>query len=303
MNIKGSLYDSAWCVALRKTDFPIFQNKDDRSSFKILKNSLRYWCADPFLFSRDGKLYIFMELYDMFFQKGVIGYRILHRGKLSRIHVCLKTPYHLSYPYVFEKDGEVYMLPECCQSGKLTMYKAVTFPDHWEPCEDLLTDTAVCDTDYVCNASGEYLLTTPVAIENNKFVYNTLSLYRKIDGIWQEHGMSPILRDASRARNAGMPFAHEGKQYRQAQNCLDRYGENLIFHEIMKLDENGYAEKKVAEVSVHDISVAGTKRQYSGIHTYNAINGYEVIDLFCASVLQPIRFLSLLLGKLSRRKR
>ena len=219
MNIKGSLFDSAWYVALRKAEIPFFLSKNNSKPFKILNNSLRYWCADPFLFYREEKLYIFMELYDVFTQKGVIGYRVLHRGKVSRIHVCLKTPFHLSYPYVFEKDGEVYMLPESYQSGKLILYKAKVFPDIWEPYEELLSEASVCDTDYITNESGEFLLTTPVYGE--KFSYDLLEMYKKENGVWQKCGKDPILRDASCARNAGMPFSYEGKQYRQAQNCSE----------------------------------------------------------------------------------
>lgn len=296
MNIKGSLFDSAWYVALRKADYPIFRNENDQKPFKILNNSLRYWCADPFLFFREEKLYIFMELYDMFAQRGVIGYRVFHHGRLSRIHVCLKTPYHLSYPYVFEKDGEVYMLPESYQSGKLTLYKSTKFPDIWEPCEDLLAEASVCDTDYIRNENGEFLLTTPVFGE--KFSYDLLEMYKKEDGVWQKCGNDPIIRNASCARNAGMPFSYEGKKYRQAQNCSEKYGENLIFHEILKCDGQGYSERKSAEVFVGDIVLAGTKNDFTGIHTYNRTDEYEVIDLYCDSVFQPLRFIRLLMMKI-----
>ncbi|MBR4960857.1 MAG: hypothetical protein IKY52_08180 [Clostridia bacterium] len=300
MNIKGSLFDGAWYTAYRKSACPLLEKTDVKTPFIVLRNSLRYWCADPFLFWRENTLYIFMELYDVFRQKGVIGYRIMQNGRLSGLHVCLETPYHLSYPYIFEKDGQIYMLPESYQSGKLTLYKAAPFPDHWEPCEDFLQDKAVCDTDYIWNENEEFLLTTPVGGE--KFTYDRLEMYRKENGTWQPYCGNPVVQDASRARNAGMPFAYKDRKYRPAQNCSDIYGENLVFHEILQMDEAGYAEKTAFEAAVSDIFIAGSKRKFTGIHTYNRVQEYEVIDLYCSSVFQPVRFLRLLLQKFVRFK-
>ena len=46
-------------------------------TFKTIPNSYTYWVADPFPFEKDGKLYIFGEMYDYFSLKGSTAYTAL----------------------------------------------------------------------------------------------------------------------------------------------------------------------------------------------------------------------------------
>lgn len=50
-----------WCCAVRfNTDgHTVFD--DLETPFTVLKNSRRYWCADPFLYQRDGQYYLFLR--------------------------------------------------------------------------------------------------------------------------------------------------------------------------------------------------------------------------------------------------
>ena len=43
----------------------------------------------------------------------------------------LDLPHHLSYPFVFEEDGEVWMIPESCAAGTIDLYRATAFPGGW----------------------------------------------------------------------------------------------------------------------------------------------------------------------------
>lgn len=42
----------------------------------------------------------------------------------SKPVVVLKEPFHLSYPWVFEEAGKVYMIPETGQDGSVRLYEA-----------------------------------------------------------------------------------------------------------------------------------------------------------------------------------
>ncbi len=44
----------------------------------------------------------------------------------------LERDHHLSYPFVFEHEGAIYMLPETGEAGRIELHRAVEFPDHWE---------------------------------------------------------------------------------------------------------------------------------------------------------------------------
>lgn len=65
--------------------------------------------ADPFLLQRDGKLFMFYETKSAEQQKGQIGVAASEDGGRSFRHlaVVLDLPWHLSYPFVFEHEGQV----------------------------------------------------------------------------------------------------------------------------------------------------------------------------------------------------
>ena len=89
--------------------------------------------ADPFGLWRDGKLHLFAEAYDYRTRHGRIDLLILDEGfAVADRRTVLVEPWHLSYPFVFEGDGETWMLPEAHRSGRLTLYRAAAFPDRWE---------------------------------------------------------------------------------------------------------------------------------------------------------------------------
>ena len=66
-------------------------------------------------------------------EKGVIALASSADGfKWGYRQVVLDEPFHLSYPYVFEFEGEHYMVPESHQDRSLRLYRAVDFPTRWE---------------------------------------------------------------------------------------------------------------------------------------------------------------------------
>ncbi len=93
---------------------------------------LRY-LADPFGLWRDGRLHVFTELYDYRVRVGAIEAMVFDAGfRLLEQRRVLAEPWHLSYPFVFEAEGETWMLPEANRSRTLTLYRAVEFPFRWE---------------------------------------------------------------------------------------------------------------------------------------------------------------------------
>jgi hypothetical protein len=43
----------------------------------------------------------------------------------------LEEPHHLSYPFVFEQDGQIWMIPESGAARNVSLYRAVEFPHRW----------------------------------------------------------------------------------------------------------------------------------------------------------------------------
>ena len=113
MKLRRKISEKMYSVAIRKrsdgNDF--FWEHEDYVFQEIKINCKgRYWLADPFLFEKDSKVYIFYEAFDLVQRKGKIGYSIIDDKKKSiPVHIVLDEPYHLSFPNVFVYQDNIYM--------------------------------------------------------------------------------------------------------------------------------------------------------------------------------------------------
>jgi len=95
--------------------------------------------ADPFMIHVGGTWYMFFEALNRDIGRGVIALAT----SSDAIHwsyrgVVLEEPFHLSYPHVFEWQGEYMMVPETLKAGSVRLYKASFFPDSWAFAGDLI---------------------------------------------------------------------------------------------------------------------------------------------------------------------
>ena len=137
-----------WSVAWRKThgDAIADQPAGAGLTFQRHPNNPGSYFADPFVFARDGRHYLFVEEYLYASNKGVISLiTIGDDGKLSPSRMVLERPYHLSYPFVFEHDGEIYMIPETGDARRVELYRADRFPDRWSLHSVLIDNIAAYD--------------------------------------------------------------------------------------------------------------------------------------------------------------
>ena len=87
--------------------------------------------ADPFLFEHNGKTYIFFEEF-VDDRPGAISCAELRAdGTTGEPQRVLTRNYHVSYPFVFEWRGDIYLLPETWDNRRVEVYGAVDFPHRW----------------------------------------------------------------------------------------------------------------------------------------------------------------------------
>jgi hypothetical protein len=102
--------------------------------------------ADPFGVWRDGKLYVFGEIYDYRDRVGALDVLIFDEGlNFIERRSVLREPWHLSYPFIIETGAETYMLPEAHKSGALTLYRCVGWPDRWVAQTEIKLDAVAID--------------------------------------------------------------------------------------------------------------------------------------------------------------
>lgn len=245
--------------------------------FTLIPNTIRYWYADPFLLEHNGETYVFVEAYDRVKKKGAIAWAIIKNGKCSKFNECLNLPFHLSYPCVFEDNDQIFMIPECYQSGEIAIYKAVEFPHKWDKVKCIAEICAV-DTTPISTDGKRILLSTIYESKEKRLNDNLCTI---VDG-----KVSVICRDNFETRCAGHVIEQKGRLIRPVQNCGEFYGENLLFKRITCLESGKYEDETVMIVGApaskwdRKIQVMGrTNHKYVGIHTYNKSNNFEIIDL------------------------
>lgn len=264
------LFAESWNVALREKPCGTLLD-DKKTPFRILKNSLRYWAADPFLFEHEGETYIFAELYDYIRCKGGLGYCKWNNGAPTEWKQVITEPYHLSYPCIFQKGTDIFIMPESGADKSLYCYKAVHFPDQWEKAQVLRKNVVYGDTTPFCVESHRYALTYDVS--NTQ--HYALKLLNLEDAFSKDVDVSS--EDWNQQRPAGNFFYYGTQLVRPAQVCVRDYGEGLNFF-ACSVTDGQYQEQKIQQIMPDELTFTSACI-LDGMHTYNGTEKYEVIDI------------------------
>jgi hypothetical protein len=211
-----------------------------------IRDSPAVFVADPFVLRQDGAWFMFFEILNWHANKGEIGLATsmdgLHWQYQERV---LVEPFHLSYPYVFEHDGQHYMMPEARQSGALRLYCASEFPVRWSFVATMIDTNDLVDAS-VLFANGRWWLLAGCTTRAN---HDTLRLFfaDAITGPWSEHPASPVVcGNPHTARPAGRIILADSRIYRFGQNCHPMYGTDVRAFEITELTTSRYQERVIS---------------------------------------------------------
>lgn len=224
----------------------------------------RFWC-DPFPLLRNGVMHVFVEecLYDS--GRGHIA--MLSRsttGKWSAAQTVLELPYHLSYPFVFEEEGELFMLPETTAAGRVELYRCVEFPDQWELDTVLVENFAGADATLWRQDSRWWMF---VDVRDELYIQYADSLR----GPWNPHHRNPVKSDARSSRPAGRIFRNGADVIRPAQDCCIQYGREVVFNKLKRLTVSDFEEVEIGRLRT-------PWNGNIGCHTFNQIGGITVVD-------------------------
>ncbi|KAL9388450.1 hypothetical protein Peur_017055 [Populus x canadensis] len=205
--------------------------------------------ADPFLYVQGDTLFLFYETKNSITSQGDIGVaKSIDKGATwQQLGIALDEDWHLSYPYVFNYLGQIYMMPESSQKGDLRLYRALNFPLQWT-LDKVLIKNPLADS-FIINRAGEYWLFgsdhSGVGTRKNgqlEIWYSSSPL-----GPWKPHKNNPIYNvDKSvGARNGGRPFVYDGNLYRVGQDCGETYGRRVRIFKVEVLTKDDYKEVEV----------------------------------------------------------
>jgi hypothetical protein len=255
--------------------------------WNVLADPGRRFFADPFPITRGGRTYLFFEDLDHHVGKGIISaIEFGPNGPIGPVFPVIEEPWHLSYPFLIEADGQLWMVPESSKSGQVTLYRCVDFPGRWERCAALLEGVEAADATIFAHDGRFYMMS---AVREDLGGYSdTLAIHHapQLLGPWTEHAAHPALIDASAARPAGAVVRKEGALWRPVQDCAHGYGHALRLARIDRLDPQGFAQTFTAHI--------GSGPQWPGgrLHTLNRFGALEVIDgVSITPKLAPMRAL------------
>lgn len=215
--------------------------------------------ADPFLVKEADTWNLFFEVYNNNTQQGDLAVATSRNTwTWDYQKIILDEPFHLSYPYVFQADGEYYLIPESYEAGSIRLYKADRFPTEWS-----FVKTLVEGRDYVDNSivffNGTWWLFSSVTSNDTLYLHYADSL----TGPWREHPQSPIVAgDIHKARPSGRMLVFDNKLYRFTMDIDPPVGTHQVMaYEITEITPERYAEKLAQEAPVVMASGSGWNGQ------------------------------------------
>jgi hypothetical protein len=249
------------------------------SGWKVLEDPGHRFYADPFPVKWQGRTFVFFEDLDHRVGKGIISaIEFDSAGPVGEVAPVLEEPWHLSYPFLIEDKGDLWMIPESSEHRDVALYKCIRFPDKWERHCTLLSGLELADVTITRHNGLNYLFG---AWRDGAGGYSdTLAIFYAKDllGPWLPHASNPIIVDRTSARPAGNFVTIDGKLWRPVQDCTVGYGAALGLAEIVELTPTTFRQ-----IVRHTIR-PGPLWPGRKLHTLNRCGRLEVID---GSRIQP----------------
>lgn len=247
--------------------------------------SVRYhFQADPFLLKYQGKLYVFYEALNHSWIKGALRCRVLDSDLQEIEDFALDDinalGCHLSFPQLWQADGDIYLMPESHEKNAIVIFKAVDFPKKWQIVQTI--------------DNGKYIDSVVFHNNNQQWLISSLhktaerKVFRFQNATWQTVNIN-YTSDDNHSRLGGGAFRLVfGEQvYLPVQeNHPKEYGKSL-FIKALHINTNTqpitWQELTQTQIQSH------SARYPDGLHTLNISENYIIVDAK-RWVFQPLNF-------------
>ena len=272
-------FKNKWHVAYQFVDS--WDNSVLRKCTKI-KNPKNRFFADPFVKHYNNRNIIFVEDFDYQQNKAVISAIEINQDKsYTVLGPVLEEDFHLSYPYIFEANNELFMCPETHDSNDIRLYKCTDFPMKWEFDRILIKNVSGGDSNIFYHGNKWWLMTTldssDLAHRHNDYEHDSeLHIFytENLDSNnWISHPKNPVIFDSNQSRNAGKINSKDKELYRAFQGQgFDIYGAYFGVSKILELNTQNYKEEILFKVSPNFY------HKIIGTHHYSFDNNLIAID-------------------------
>jgi hypothetical protein len=262
-------YFDSWSIGMAQCKIENFQK--NKSPIIWFKNfSKTSFNADPFGFKIDNKKYIIFEEYSQILKRGRIAIAEISKDKLINKKIVLDDKKHLSYPFIFVENDEIFVICEAYKSKKLDLYKIDKINLSLHKVREIFPDHEAIDPTIIKFNNKYWLFYSKIEkAEEELYLAYGDSLY----GDFIQHPKNPVKSCKASARSGGTPFVLNNELYRPAQNCQKFYGEKITINKINILNENDFNEE-----ICYEISPPNSKKIIIGIHTISSLGDSTLID-------------------------
>ncbi|KAL3621417.1 hypothetical protein CASFOL_036329 [Castilleja foliolosa] len=228
--------------------------------------------ANPFLYVQGDVLYLFYEAKNSVTMQGDIGVsQSIDKGATwQHLGIALSEDWRLSNPFVFNYNGNIYMMPEGIAKGDVRLYRAIHFPLRWT-LDRVILKKPLVDSIIISHNDKFWL----IGSDNSKMFIKRdghLEIWHSTSsplGPWKPHRKNPIYKSMVGARNGGRPFEYNGTLY--------RIGHGARVFKVEILTTNDYKEVEVPS----DLEGSPFLSSNKGRNTWNGarINRLDVQQL------------------------
>lgn len=240
----------------------------------LIENPSGRYVADPFVVRRDGRDICFVEDYDRRSGRGRISAFEMEGSGSVCLGLVIEENFHLSFPYLFEFEGNLFMCPESSENRDIRVYRCVAFPMIWKLEKVIMSNVSAADSMLFEREGRWWMLTNIDPCASGDHCSELFAFHAKspLDDDWTPHSKNPLLVDSRSARNGGL--LRDGERIFRVSQCqgFDRYGKGSQINEVLDLTEHDYRESCVAAVR------PSFRSGLVGTHHMHSTGGITVVD-------------------------
>ena len=243
----------------------------------FIDNPENKFLADPFIISKNNKNYCFVESYDYLLDKGTIDVFELTKNNSHFLGTAIEEEFHLSFPYLFETENEIYLIPESSKNRDIRIYKSTEFPLKWKLEKVIIDDIDASDSIILYHDNLWWLLTNvdELGLGDHNYQMNIYYSNNLLSKDWKPHKLNPVILNPSYGRNGGF-LKKDENLYRVGQKYgfNQKYGEGISIRKIQELTKDSYVEEEIASYdNFYSDSILGS-------HHLASNNVFTVFDIW-----------------------
>ena len=243
--------------------------------YNEIKNPVGRFLADPFVIEHNGENYIFVE--DFLFNdlKGRISVIKITKNSYDFLGIALEEKFHLSFPFIFKNEKDIFMIPESNENKDIRLYKCLEFPLKWKLEKILMSNVSASDTMVFKKKDVWFMLTNICSSQcgDNSSELHIFYADNFNSQFWYPiKSGNPVIFDSRKARNGGFCIQDEVLYRINQKHIPGVYGKSFNLNKVIELSKERYLEQEICTINPN------FKKNIISTHHFHANKFFAVVD-------------------------